>query len=153
MVWPPRLLIDQGRFRDASAFPVNNDFRFAVVQSAKIRACGDLKAAETNWPRSVFAPISPPSWERVAQIPNDMDGARRALSLGNADESDAYKKLPLIPSDSFAAAITLRGPDIKWYAFAALPKFVGSTAAVVRYNDFPRLLASLFLIAYLGYRR
>ena len=55
----PRILDGQGCFNDAPAFPINNAFRFAVVQRPKIRACGDLKDAETNRSFGVNTPIPP----------------------------------------------------------------------------------------------
>ena len=140
----PRILNSSGRFGDAPSFPINNAFRFAVVQGAKIRACDDLRASETNRSCKAIAPISLPSWEHVAQISNDLLKSGRGLAFGKADESDAYKKLPLKAPDAFLAVITLQGPDGKWYVFTPRSQLFGSTAAVVHYNTFPRLLAPLF---------
>ena len=141
----PRLLNADGRFADAPDQPVVNAFRFPVIQGEKIRACDDLKASLTNRACSVLSPITLPTWEHIAQISSELALSRRAIALGKADESDAYKKQPLSPSDATSAVITLYGPDKKWYGFISRSQIFGSTASVIHYNTFSRLLVSLFV--------
>ena len=141
----PRLLTADGRFADSPDLPVVNAFRFPVIQGEKVRACDDLKASLTNRACSVLSPITLPTWEHVAQISSELALSRRPLALGKADESDAYKKQPLSPSDATWAVITLYGPDKKWYGFTSRSQIFGSTASVVHYNTFSRLLVSLFV--------
>ena len=141
----PRQLNSSGRFCDQPELQLNNAFRFAVVQGQKIRACDDLKASLTNRACSVTSPITLPSWEHLSRISSDLSTSHRNLALGKGGESDAYKKLPLSPEDSLTAVITLQGPDGKWYGFISRSLMFGSTAAVVHYNTFSRLLVSLFV--------
>ena len=139
----PRLLNSSGRFADAPDTPIVNAFRFAVVQGPKVRACGDLKASLTNSSCTVLTPISLPSWEHLAQACLHIANSGVDWSLGKGDESDAYKKQPLSPADSLLAVTTLMGPDGKWYGFVPRSQIFGSTASVIHYNTFSRLLASL----------
>ena len=56
----------------------------------------------------------------------------------------AYKFLPLRPSDSQFAAIALWNPDGEnWYVCFPRAHLFGSTAAVLHYNCFSRLLTAL----------
>ena len=142
---PPRPLNSSGRFADQPDLPINNAFRFAVVQGEKVRACDDLKASLTNRACSVLSPITLPSWEHLSRIASELSSAHRDLALGKGDESDAYKKQPLTPADALSAVVTLQGPDRKWYGFISRSQIFGSTAAVVHYNTFSRLLVSLFV--------
>ena len=139
----PRPLDSSGRFEDSPALPLVNAFRFAVVQGEKIRACDDLKASLTNRACKVITPISLPSWEHLAQACILLSDSRHEWSLGKGDESDAYKKQPLRSSDAILAVTTLMGPDGRWYGFVPRSQIFGSTASVVHYNSFSRLLASL----------
>ena len=140
---PPRLLDSSGRFADSPSTPIVNAFRFAVIQGEKIRACDDLKASLTNRACQVITPISLPSWEHLAQACLLISNSAHDWSLGKGDESDAYKKQPLSPSDALLAVTTLMGPDGRWYGFIPRSQIFGSTASVVHYNTFSRLLASL----------
>ena len=140
---PPRLLDSSGRFEDSPSTPLVNAFRFAVIQGEKIRACDDLKASLTNRACQVITPISLPSWEHLAQACLLISNSAHDWSLGKGDESDAYKKQPLAPSDALLAVTTLMGPDGRWYGFIPRSQIFGSTASVVHYNTFSRLLASL----------
>ena len=62
--WPasPRHLYAEGCFADAPNLLLSNAIRFAVIQYQKIRACDDLRAAETNrrrrLSRSLYGAIS-----------------------------------------------------------------------------------------------
>ena len=140
---PPRLLNSSGRFADSPDTPIVNAFRFAVIQGEKIRACDDLKASLTNSSCSVLTPISLPSWEHLAQACLLVADSGTDWSLGKGDESDAYKKQPLLASDSLLAVTTLMGPDGRWYGLVPRSQIFGSTASVIHYNTFSRLLASL----------
>ena len=48
--------------------PINIAFRFGVEQSAKIRACDDLKYGATNESCAVMTPIKLPTWDHIAQM-------------------------------------------------------------------------------------
>ena len=115
-----------------------------MIPGEKVRACDGLKASLTNKACSALSPITLPTWEHVAQISSALALSRRPLALGEADESDAYKKQPLCPADSTSAVITLYGPDGKWYGFLPLSRIFGAAAPVVHYDAFSRLLVSLF---------
>ena len=140
----PKLLNEKGRFVDSPDKPLNNAFRFAVVQGEKVRAVDDLRASLTNKACSAVTPITLPSWEHIAQITLELIPCGRSLALGKADESDAYKKLPLRQKDMDLAVITLCGPDGRWYGCRSRSLIFGSTAAVVHYNTFSRMLVTLF---------
>ena len=73
-----------------------------------------------------------------------LKGERRPLAMATADHADAYKKLPATTNDELASAVTLRRPaDGEWYGFIPHTQLFGASAAVLRYNCFSRVIASL----------
>ena len=141
----PLALNSTGRYTDQASLPLNNAFRFAVIQGVKVRACDDLKASLTNKACSVLSPIALPSWGRLSRIALELSSAHRDLAIGKGDASGAYKTLPIDPADALSASVTLQGPDKKWYGFISRSHIFGPAAAVVHYNTFSRLLVSLFV--------
>ena len=90
----PIPLNSSGVFFDSPDLQIINSFRIDGAQGGNVRTCDDLRTSLANRSRTAVDPITLLSWGHIAQIPNDLTPVGRALSLGNADESDAYKKSP-----------------------------------------------------------
>ena len=142
---PPSLLNDDGQLADGSTSSLNISFRFAVSQSSKVRACDDLKDSLTNRLCSVETPIKLPDWDLLGAMSLLISSSsKKNWVLVKADDTSAYKNLPLRPSDSFLTAIALWNSAQKaWFAFLPRTLLFGATAAVLHYNVFSRILAAI----------
>ena len=66
-------------------------------------------------------------------------------SFFKADHQEAYKQLPLDPSETNLAIIGLRNPaDKQRYGFYSRTLVFGAVSAVLHYNVFSRILAEIF---------
>ena len=66
------------------------------------------------------------------------------IQVTKGDHEDAYRQLPMSARDGRAAVATLRDPrGEELYGFAPKTQLLGSAAAVLRYNCFSRIMASL----------
>ena len=66
-------------------------------------------------------------------------------AIFKCDRKSAYKSPPVDPEQSKLAVIVLRSPsDGKYYAFFSRTLLFGSTAIVLRYNIFARIITELF---------
>ena len=122
-------------------------FRFAVVQTSKVRACDDLKGSLTNRICTVETPIALPDWDLLAAMSlliSTSHPRRIGLSLKEMIHP-LIKNLPLKPLDSHLTAIGLWNSQCK-KRFAFLPRTLlfGATASVLHYNVFLRILAAVF---------
>ena len=143
---PPRLLSSAGQWADSPDSLINPAFRFAVAQSSKVRACDDLKDSLTNRLCVVETPITLPDWDLLAAISLLTSAHSKAdWSFIKADDTSAYKNLPLKPSDSGLAAITLWDTSTRsWWALLSRTLLFGATASVLHYNVYSRIIAAFF---------
>ena len=125
--------------------PLNPAFRFAVAQSAKVRACDDLKDSLTNRLCVISTPITLPGWDLIGAMRwfiSHHSSAPWAFLKG--DDTSAYKNPPMRVGDSLTAVITLwDGSAHCWQGFVPRTLIFGATASVLHYNTFSRLLANL----------
>ena len=141
---PPERLDDNGCYVANTNDLFNIAFRFGVLQTDKLRGCDDFKDSLTNEACSVETPITLPCWDHIAAATKILSANKRKWVFGKIDHKDAYKALPLRPSDAKYAIIALRNPDDKsWYGFRSNTLLFGSTAAVLHYNCVSRIIASL----------
>ena len=153
---PPALLNAMGRFAHDPDTPCNIAFRFGVPQDGKLRGCEDLKDSGTNAMCVVRSPITLCGWDHIAEAAHLFRSRPQAWAFGKVDHRAAYKFLPLRPSDSTLAVIALWNPDDEnWYGCQSRTQLFGSTASVLHYNCFPRLLTTfltrLLMLPILGY--
>lgn len=140
----PQPLDKSGNFRDLPDEKVNIAFRFGVLQSDKLRGCDDLKDSLTNETCYITTPITLPSWDHIASAARILAANKKQWAFGKIDHRDAYKALPLKPSEACFATLALRNPDDGvWYGFRPRTLMFGSTAAVLHYNCLSRVIASL----------
>ena len=108
---PPAELAASGQ---PTGFPrpgYNIAFRFGVEQTAKMRACGDLKDSLTNAARTILTPIQLVSWDHLSQLCRRFCDSSREWALLKADRDASYKQLPLAHADQARAVISLRHPS------------------------------------------
>ena len=60
-----------------------------------------MLASGTNSSCSVLSPITLPSWEHVAHIAEELSDSGFDVAFGEGDETDAYKKQPILPAHAF----------------------------------------------------
>ena len=142
---PPRLLNRSGQFANDLNIPLNVAFRSAVAQTSKVRACDDLKDSLANRLRTVETPITLPGWDLLAAMSLFISSlSTKDWAFLKGGDTAAYKNLPLMPSDSYLAAIGLWGSQKKGqFAFLLRTLLYGATASVLHYNVFSRLLAAI----------
>ena len=131
-------------------------FRFGSLQADKLRGCDDLRDSMTITACTIRTPITLPGWDHIAAASRILAGTRCSWSFGKVDHKSAYKALPILPRDSRYAVIALWNPDEKrWCAFWPRTQLFGSIAAVLHYNCFSRVIATLIcrllLIPTIGY--
>ena len=153
---PPRKLNDSGRFLDKPGELVNPAFRFPIRQPDKIRMIDDLKHSQTNLSVVIGTPITLPTWDLLVELCFRARPANRDWVFGKVDHCSAYKNLPIRPADRPYATIVVRNPaDQAFYGFAPTTQIFGSTASVLHYNVFSRLLVTIinrvFGIPTIGY--
>ena len=153
---PPRTLNSSGNFCDSADEMVNIAFRFGVLQSDKLRGCDDLKDSLTNETCHIATPITLPNWDHIASSARILATNKRTWVFGKVDHRDAYKALPMKPSEARFATLALWDPiEKKWNGFTPRTLIFGSTAAVLHYNCLSRVIASLacrlLLLPTLGY--
>ena len=153
---PPALLSAMGRFASEPDVPCNIAFRLGVPQGGKLRGCDDLKDSGTSAMCVVRSPITLCGWDHIAEATRVIRAFPRAWAFGKVDHRAAYKFLPLRPSDAQYAVIALWNPDDEnWYGCRPRTQLFGSTASVLHYNCFSRLLTTLLtrllMIPLLGY--
>ena len=152
----PRLLNRSGRIVESPGELINPAFRFPVSQPDKVRLIDDLCHSETNLYAEVATNITLPNWDIAVELFLRAKPAHRAWVFGKVDHASAYKNLPIRPSDRPYANVVVKNPnDAKWYAFAPTTQLFGSTASVLHYNVFSRLLVTIinrvFAIPTIGY--
>ena len=97
---------------------VNIAFRFGVEQADKLRACDDLNHNWVSLACSVWAPITLPTWDHIAQSALDLRKRKLNCEFSKEDHASAYGNLPLLPEHARLAFFALRSPDNgQWYAF------------------------------------
>ena len=120
-------------------------FRFGAEQSDKLRACDDLRHAETNLACVVETPINPVSRDHLVAASNLVSKKDQNWAMFKADHEAAYKRLPVAPEHAKLSVIALRSPPGKrWYGFITRTLVFGAIAAVLLFNVFSRLLRGLF---------
>ena len=123
---------------------LNPAFRFSVPQGDKNRACDDFRHSCTNQACAVLTPIRLISWDHVSAIANEYKSHGALCHFFKCDHKSAYKALPVDPDQSKLAVIVLRSPtDGKYYAFFSRTLLFGSTASVLHYNIFARIVTEL----------
>ena len=143
-LWPPEPLSPEGAFIARPEEECNIAFRFGVQQSDKLRGCDDLRDSLTNTACVVRTPITLPGWDHIAASARILNTTLCEWSFGKVDHKSAYKALPLRAEDSNYAVIALWNPLAKaWYGSKSRTQLFGSTAAVLHYNCFSRIIASL----------
>ena len=124
----------------------NPAHRFGEQHGGKLRAADDLKRSCANDAAAIQTPIYLPSWDHLVRLcgPYWFRSEMRPLATVKADHADAYKRLSLAEAHQDTALVTLRNPADQ-LSFGLIPKtqLVGSTAAMLYYNCFPRSIASL----------
>ena len=122
----------------------NAAFRFAVIQTDKVRACDDLKYGCANLACATRTPIALATWGHIGQICLDVADAGQPWSFFKADHKAAYKNLPLNPAQSDTCIATIRNPpDGLRCGFRPRSLPFGAVAAVLHYNCFSRFIAVL----------
>ena len=120
--------------------------RFGVRKADKIRAGDDLEKSFASEATFISTPVNIPTWRHIAQMCLffDLRGEIRTLAMAEAGRADAYRQFPLRTEDELTAAATLRNyQDGLFFGFAPGTQLFGSAAAVLHYNSFSRLVASL----------
>ena len=153
---PPEPLNSEGNFTNNLSERFNVAFRFGVSQADKLRGCDDFKDSLTNKTCIVQSPITLPGWDHIAAAARTLSASEQSWAFGKIDHRDAYKSLPLRPSESNYAIIALYQPESRrWFGFRPKTQLFGSTAAVLHYNCLSRIIASLacriLLIPTIGY--
>ena len=124
---------------------LNPAFRFSAPQGDRNRACDDFRHSCTNQACTVLTPIRLISWDHVSAIANKFKAHGALCHFFKCDHKSAYKALPVDPEQSKLAVIVLRSPaDGKYYAFFSRTLLFGSTASVLHYNIFARIVTELF---------
>ena len=140
----PVELDDSGRPAGFRPRGYNVAARFGAEQAAKVRACDDLKRFLANSACDVLTPIQLASWGRLSQMCRRCCGSGRDWAFLKADHDAAYKKLPIDPADEARAAIALFRPKSgECCGFTSRTLMFGATAAVIKYNVFPRTVTAL----------
>ena len=122
----------------------NISFRFGDLQADKLRACDDLKHSMANLACSVHTPMQLVSWDHLEQLSRTLTSNGGDWYLFKEDREAAYKQLPLDVNDQRHTILALRHPPTgRWFGFVARTLIFGSIDAVLRYNVFSRLIASL----------
>ena len=142
----PHPIIDGKAIIDGSPTILNFSFRFGVQQGEKLRAVDDLRQSRTNDATFINTPINLPTWDHFTALTTLLRALHPTapLAMGKADHEDAYKQLPLLPSDRKMAAVTLKCPlDGNYYCFLTCTQLFGSVSAVLQYNCLSRIIATL----------
>ena len=119
-----------------------------VEQMNKLRACDDLRRNLVNLCAAVITPITPPTWDHIAQLIRDAFRTYTKWTFLKADRDSAYKQLPLGPDFAGLTVVTLRAPATsKRHSFFPRVLLFGPVSAVIHYNCFARALAVLINLA------
>ena len=143
-VTTPEPLSPEGRFIARPHEECNIAFRFGAQQAGKLRGCDDLRDSLTNTACAVRSPITLPGWDHIAAAARILNTTLCDWSFGKVDHQSAYKALPIRPADINYAVLALWNPlESAWYGSKTRTQLFGSTAAVLHYNCFSRVIASL----------
>ena len=140
---PPRLLDTRGDFADNPLEDCNTAFRFGVPQEDKLRGCGDLKDSLTNTACAISTPITLCGWDHIDEASVRLRPTAKAWAFGKVDHKAAYKFLPIRENDPRFPVIAIWNPVSEdWFGFSPRTQLFGSTASVLHYNCFSRLLTT-----------
>ena len=121
---------------------VNHAVRSPEVQAGKIRDCDDLKYGCVNPHYGGRTPISLPTWGNIGEMRLRIADADRAWPFFNTDHESSYKNLPRTPESAELRLISLLNPSGGlWYGFWHRTLLLGSSAAILHYIAFPRIVA------------
>ena len=120
--------------------------RFAVWQHGKLRPCDNFRRSAANDASSVRTPISLPTVDHLAFLLDTIQGVgARPCSIFKADHANAYRQLPLRPSEARFAHVVARNPSDGHVAvFIPRTLLFGSSTAVAHYNALSRAISSIF---------
>ena len=92
----------------------------------------------------VVTPIKLVSWGHLEQLSHLISQGRFELGILKADQEAAYRKLPIDPAGQQFAIIALRRPKSGHrFGFSTRALISGAVAAVLRYNVFSKMVATV----------